>query len=186
MVATFLSGAALHAQGLPNGDFESVPFLNGWSSAGTIVPFGGLAPDSARAVWLASSGTARVGQNVTWGSEWYLDFYFAITNTASRAFSLLINVGSDAANASTATVNLRCQAGQFNAYAAGSWGADLGLGTVLPSQDANGDLDFDDAGDTRNVYRLRMTGTSGARPPRATTSRCPPQTSRTSPSLSPT
>jgi hypothetical protein len=158
VAAAILKSASLHAAGLPNGDFEAEPFLTGWSTAGTVVPFGGLAPGSTRSAWLASSGTARVGQNVTWDAEWFLDFYFAITNTANRSFSLLINVGADAANSGAATINLRCQSGVFNAYSAGSWGSDLGLGMVTPSQDANGDGDFGDAGDTRNVYRMRLTG----------------------------
>jgi hypothetical protein len=158
VAGAILHHALLHAAGLPNGDFEAAPFLTGWSTAGTVVPFGGLAPGSTRSAWLASSGTARVGQNVTWDAEWFLDFFFAITNTANRSFSLLINAGADAANSGAATINLRCQAGQFNAYSAGSWGNDLGLGSVAPSLDANGDGDFDDAGDTRNVYRMRLTG----------------------------
>lgn len=158
LASVLLNVTSLQAAELSNGDFESAPFLTGWSVAGTVTPFGGLAPNSTRSARLASSGTARVGQNVTWGSEWYLDFYFAISNSTNRSFSLTINVGADAANSGSATVNLRCQSGVFNAYSAGSWGNDLGLGTVLPSHDANGDGDFDDAVDTRNVYRMRLTG----------------------------
>lgn len=156
--AALLHGASAHSAGLSNGDFESSPFLAGWSSAGTVMPFAGLAPNSTRSARLASSGTARVGQDVTWEAEWYLDFYFAIPNTPNRSFSLLINVGADAANSGAATINLRCQSGVFNAYSAGSWGNDLGLGVVAPSFDANRDGDFNDPGDTRNVHRMRLTG----------------------------
>ena len=156
--AALVHSAALRAEPLPNGNFEADPFLANWVTAGTVLPSGGLAPGSVRAAWLASSGNARVGQDVAWGAEWFLDFYFAVTNTTGRAFSLLINTTVDAANTGTATVNLRVQSGQVNTYSGGSWGADLGLGTVLASIDANGDRDFNDPGDTKNIYRMRITG----------------------------
>lgn len=154
---------ALFAVTLPglavvNGGFEQSPFTNGWSLAGKVIQVQGLHQGSESAAWLAGSGTTRLGQNVTWQQDWFLDFYFALTNTSNRAFSLLINVAADAVNVGTATINLRYQAGQFNAFASGDWGPDLGLGSLLPSTDSNGDGDLADASDMSHIYRFRVTG----------------------------
>lgn len=154
-------------EALSNGDFEDRRFLAGWLAAGTVQPFAGFAPDSARAVRLASSGDARLGQNVATAADWQLDFYFAITDTTNRAFALYINAGGEATNTGVAAVNLRYQAGCFNAYFNGTWGGDLGLGRLLPSVDVNGDGDFNDPGDRKNIYRFRLIardwGTPAAR-----------------------
>ncbi|MCX6896392.1 MAG: hypothetical protein NTZ16_13025 [Verrucomicrobia bacterium] len=166
-IPCFITSSLLHlvlATNLPfachaisNGDFEAEPFLTGWISAGDIKPFAGFAPGSVRAVRLATPGVTRLGQNITLSADWQLDFYFAITDTTNRAFSLYVNAGGDAADASAAAANLRYQSGQFQAYTNGSWGGDLGLGNLFPSLDANGDGDFNDPGDEKNIYHFCFT-----------------------------
>lgn len=158
MAALALMLAPLACTAVVNGGFEQAPFTNGWQLAGRVVQVPGLNESSQRAAWLAASGTTRLGQDVTWQQDWFLDFYFAITNTSNRAFSLFINVAGDAVNVGSATINLRYQAGQFNAFAGADWGPDLGLGALLPSTDSNGDGDLTSPSDVRNVYRLRITG----------------------------
>ena len=146
---------------LTNGNFEADPFDSGWVQLGAT-PFGGLAPGSTRA---ASFPTlSRIGQDLAGASaataNWQLDFYFAVQNTTNRAFSLSVTTTPGSANnTNVATINLRYQSGQFNAFSANSWGSDLGLGTIAHSTDANADGDFDDPGDVKNVYRMRLTGT---------------------------
>ncbi len=161
LVATLALGLALPAASaqslLTNGDFEADPFDTGWDQLGSTV-FGGLAPGSTKSAALGA--VHRIGQNLTGVSpNWQLEFSFAIKNTTNRAFSLFVNNTGNAANGSAATINLRYQSGQFNTFAAGSFGSDLGLGTVDFSNDANSDGDFDDVGDVKNVYRMRITGT---------------------------
>jgi hypothetical protein len=143
---------------LNNGNFEADPYDNGWVQLGAS-PFGGLAPGSTKAATFGSAN--RIGQNLIGPSaNWQLDFYFALKNTTNRAFSLFVTTTPNSANdGNVATINLRYQTGQFNTFSGGSWGSDLGLGTVDYSTDANADGDFDDAGDVKNVYRMRVTGT---------------------------
>ena len=132
---------------LENGDLEAEPFLSGWVSTANVPPFAGLAPSSTKSAML-SGGGQRIGQNLaSFAADWYLDFYFAIRDAgANRAFSLMINQAGATDNVNAATINLRYQSGQFNAYAAGSFGSDLGLGTVDFSADANNDGDFAESG----------------------------------------
>jgi hypothetical protein len=150
---------------LVNGDFEAEPPLDGWLISSNAVAFGGLAPNSTRAVVLEGSGQ-YLGQNPPYAApDWYVDFYFAVRDAgANRAFSLLVNQAADGDNVSAATINLRYQSSQFNTYASGSWGTDLGLGTIQFSKDANADGDLNDAGDIKNVYRMRVTGHSWGMP----------------------
>jgi hypothetical protein len=141
---------------LTNGDFEADPFDTGWTQAGAGV-FGGLAASSGQAAGLGP--LSRIGQDLSGpGPDWQLDFYFALRNTTDRAFSLFVNTAGDAANTGAATINLRYQSGQFNTFGGGTFGSDLGLGTVTFSSDANGDGDFDDPGDVKNIYRMRLSG----------------------------
>lgn len=163
LTLAFLTAAPASAQDLlTNGNFEADPFDSGWVQLGAS-QFGGLAPGSTKAV--AFPTLSRIGQNLTGASaataNWQLDFYFAVKNTTNRAFSLFVNTTANSANnTSVATINLRYQSGQFNTFSGplNAWSSDLGLGTVAFSTDANADGDFDDAGDVKNVYRMRLTG----------------------------
>lgn len=159
LLASLAAAVPLHAQQdlLANGNFEADPFDTGWVQLGAV-PFGGLAPGSSRAT--AFPTLSRIGQNLTGATaDWQLDFYFAIRNTTNRAFSLAVTTTpGSAGNTNVATINLRYQSGQFNTFSANSWGSDLGLGSVDFSSDANDDGDFDDPGDVKKVYRMRITG----------------------------
>ena len=161
LAATALAaGNTLTAQNLLlNGDFEATPFSDGWLLSAGVVQFGGFAPNSIQAAALVGTGQ-RIGQNfATRGPDWYLDAYIAIRDAgANRALSLMVNQAANGDNVNAATINLRYQSGQFNAFAAGSFGSDLGLGTMAFSVDANADGDLNDPEDTRNVYRIRLTG----------------------------
>jgi hypothetical protein len=160
LALALLTAAPAAAQDLlTNGNFEADPYDNGWAQLGAT-QFGGLAPGSTKAV--SFPALSRIGQNLTGASaNWQLDFYFAVKNTTNRAFSLSVNAtANSAANTSVATINLRYQSGQFNTFSGplNAWSSDLGLGSVAFSTDANNDGDFDDAGDVKNVYRMRLTG----------------------------
>ncbi|MBP8259812.1 MAG: hypothetical protein KA118_09140 [Verrucomicrobia bacterium] len=165
LAAMWIGSGLSHAQNvLYNGDFEADPFLDGWTVSTNVVSFGGIAPGSTTAAMLVGAGQ-RAGQTMVVWSDWSLDFFFAIRDAgANRAFSLLINQVAGPESVSAATINLRYQSGQFNTYAAGAWGSDLGLGTINPSIDANGDGDFNDPGDAKNVYHMRITGAAWGLP----------------------
>ena len=136
---------------LTNPDFESTPFSTGWTLTGAPVSITGIAPGSLKGVRFSTSGQA-MRQTVTWPADWFVECYFATRVTTARAFSVIIDAG--ASNA----INFRYENGAFAAFNGSGWSALNALGTVTPSVDANGDGDLADAGDTRNVYRLRITG----------------------------
>ena len=139
---------------LTNGDLEADPFNLDWTILTGTSQFGGLAPGSTKSAALAP--LERLGQSVIGAqSNWQLDFSFAVKDTPNRAFSLFVCTTT---NPDVATINLRYQSGQFNTFGGGTFGSDLGLGTVAFSNDANADGDFDDAGDIKNIYRMRITG----------------------------
>lgn len=146
---------------LYNGDFEADPLFDGWVLSENVLQFGGLAQGSTRSAILEGQGQ-RIGQDLPYGgTDWYLDFFFATRDAgANRAFSLLVNQAASADNTGAATINLRYQTAQFNTFAEGNWGTDLGLGTIQPSNDANSDGDLNDSGDSKFVYRMRITGHS--------------------------
>ena len=139
-----------HAQTpLTNGDFETSPFATGWTNAGAISS-PGFAPGSTQAARFTGSGQS-LKQSVSWNADWHLETSFMVRQTSNRQFSLIIGTGS-----ATSALNLRYQDG-WQAFS-GGWGTAFPLSNVLPSIDQNGDGDCDDAGDTKNVYRLRVTG----------------------------
>jgi CotH kinase protein/Lamin Tail Domain len=139
------------ASALTNANFEATPFSAGWTSTGVPAGVAGIAPDSVRGVRFTAGGQA-LRQAVAWPADWYVECFFAIRSTTARAFSLIIEAG--ASNA----VNFRYEAGAFAAFNGTGWSALGALGAVTPSIDANGDGDLADVGDTKNVYRLRITG----------------------------
>jgi hypothetical protein len=143
------------AQMLVNPDFEATPFDSGWVTGTYVIRQGGFAPGSANAVRLVGEGQ-RIGQNLVCSRDWFLEAFFAVGDTATEneVFSIYVNTISDIFNAGATRFRLRYQNGQFTTGASGL----PDLGTLLPSVDANADGDLDDAGDTRNVYRLRITG----------------------------
>ena len=147
----FLAFAAGHATALTNPDFEATPFSSGWTVTGAPVAVAGIAPGSTTGARFTASGQA-LAQTVAWPADWHVECWFAIRSTTTRAFSLIFN-GSGGT-----MLNLRYEAGSFAAFNGASWTALPALGTVTASVDANADGDLADAGDTKNVYRLRVTG----------------------------
>ena len=144
------------AQMLLNSDLEAAPFAQGWVTGSNVVRQSGFAPNSSQAVRLVGEGQ-RLGQNVVSSSDWHLEAYFAVADSAgttNEAFSIYITTISDIFNTGASRLRLRYQEGQFW-YAGGVLPE---LGTLRPSLDANGDGDFNDPGDRKNVYHLRITG----------------------------
>lgn len=143
---------------LINPDFEASPFDLGWINNGAVVT-SGIAPGSSQGARFTNSGQS-LKQLVDWSADWHLEFSFMIRATPNRQFSLIFETGPG-----NPALNLRFQNG-WQAFS-GGWGVPLPLGSVLPSIDQNNDGDCDDAGDTKNVYRMRVTGhgwgTTGAR-----------------------
>jgi hypothetical protein len=136
---------------LTNPDFEAAPFSSGWTVTGAPVSVTGIAPDSLKGVRFTASGQA-MRQTVTWPADWFVECYFATRVTTARALSVIIDAGT--VNA----INFRYENGSFAAFNGASWSTLPALGTVTASVDANADGDLADAGDTKNVYRLRITG----------------------------
>lgn len=166
---------------LLNPSFEETPFDTNWFDVFNSVPAGVgaqampgllLGAGETTGAWL-NRNNVYLGQdlidsslNLEAAPDWYLDFYLAITNdSVDRDFILMVNVGATCAQAIGASyncINLRYQVvggvGQWNAYGSGSFGSDLGLGSMSPSIDANGNGSLNDPGDTKNVYHVRLTG----------------------------
>ncbi len=143
-----LAGSAF---ALTNPNFESVPFSSGWSLTGSPVSSAGIAPGSVTGVRFTGSGQAMV-QSVTWPADWHLECYFAIRQTTARAFALSFG------GTGGVIVSLRYEAGAFAAFNGSSWSSLPALGTLAASVDANNDGDPNDLSDTKNIYRLRVTG----------------------------
>jgi hypothetical protein len=141
------------ALALTNPKFESSPFSTGWTVVGAPVVTPGLVAGSTQGARFTASGQS-LAQNVTWGAEWSLENYFAIRSTTARAYSLILAIGGQNG------INMRYEGGAFAVYngPTTSWITLPALNTLLASTDANGDGDLDDAGDTKNVYRIRVTG----------------------------
>ncbi len=146
-----LSGSAL---ALTNGNFEATPFSTGWTLVGAPAAMPGIAPGSLQGARHTATSQAMT-QTVAWGAEWSLENYFAVRSTTSRQYSAIIALGGQ-----TTGINLRYEAGAFAVFNStlSSWISLPTLGTLLPSTDANADGDLADAGDTKNVYRIRVTG----------------------------
>lgn len=142
---------------LTNPGFEMPDTLADWAQSGTVMEVAGLAQGSTKAVVLYSD--ALLGRtNMAVPSTFQLEFRLAVQDTAGQAFMLWLKTypGFDSLNP---FFYLRYNAGQFNVVtdiSAGLWSGDLGLGSLEPSVDANGDGGLSDQEDTRNVYRLRL------------------------------
>jgi hypothetical protein len=150
-IAAVFCGASLSSAALTNGGFEASPFSTGWNVTGAPVVSLGLVAGSAQAARFSGSGQA-LAQNVTWAADWYVDCYFAVRSATGRQFSLIVYNGMNS------LVNLRYEAGAWATFNGTAWVSEPSLGTLLASTDANGDGDLDDAGDVKNVYRMRLAG----------------------------
>ncbi len=148
IASAILSGPVL---ALTNPDFEAAPFSSGWTVTGAPAAVAGIAPGSTTGARFTASGQA-LAQTVVWPADWHVECYFAIRSTTARAFSLILN-GSGGT-----MLNLRYEGSGFAAFNGSSWTALPALSAVTASVDANADGDLADAGDTKNVYRLRITG----------------------------
>jgi len=88
-------------------------------------------------------------------SDFVIDVDFAFIETENRQLNMLLtepDAGVDG------RLNLRLQGGVFDAFQ-GGWNNVLTPSPALqPSVDVGGDGSLDDPGDTKNVYRLRLTG----------------------------
>lgn len=151
-----LLGSACCALALTNPTFEATPFSTGWTVVGAPVATPGFVSGSTQGARFTASGQSLT-QNVAWSSEWSLENYFAIRSTAARAYSLIISFGGQNG------INLRYgEGGNFAVFSGqgAGWIAQPALGAVAASVDGNSDGDLLDAGDTKNVYRIRVTGHS--------------------------
>lgn len=150
-LAAVFCGASLSSAALTNSGFEASPFSTGWNVTGAPVVSPGLVAGSAQAARFSGSGQA-LAQNVSWGADWYVDCYIAVRSATTRQFSLIVYNGTNS------LVNLRYEAGAWATFNGTAWVSEPALGTLLASTDANGDGDLDDAGDVKNVHRMRLTG----------------------------
>ena len=141
-----------HVSALTNGNFQAAPFDAGWQRVGAAQQTEGFALGSSQGAQFTAAGQ-YLRQTVAWGAEWHLDYWFMIKATGGRRFSLIVETGG-----TTSTINLRYESGGWYTYAAGAWGSALPLGSVTESIDQDNDGDLDGAGDTKNVYHMRVTG----------------------------
>lgn len=138
---------------LTNGNFEAAPATSGWTLTGAPVVSDALAPNSTQGVRFTATGQALAQTLAGWGADWFIECYFAVRATTSRAFSLGVYGGA------AIGLNLRYENGGFATFDGSGWGTNLAaLGTLEPSIDADGNGSLEDPGDAKNVYRLRVTG----------------------------
>jgi hypothetical protein len=145
---------AARAYALTNSYFESTPFSTGWTIVGAPVVTPGFVTGSTQGTRFTASGQS-LAQTTTWGAEWSVENYFAIRSTTSRAYSLILGIGGQNG------INMRYgEGGNFAVFSGqgAGWIAQPGLGALLASTDANANGSLNDAGDTKNVYRIRVTG----------------------------
>jgi hypothetical protein len=146
-----LASPAVHGA-LTNANFEVSPFNSGWNVTGSPVAFSpGLLAGSNQGARFSATGQA-LNQSVTWGADWYVDFYAAVRSTTSRQLSLIVS------GSTGNMVNLRYEAGMFATFNGTAFVSEPSLGGLTASIDANNDGDLEDAGDTKNVYHIRLTG----------------------------
>ena len=151
-----LLGSPCRSLALTNANFEATPFSTGWTVVGAPVVTPGFVSGSTQGARFTTTGQSLT-QNVTWGAEWWVENYFAIRSTASRAYSLIIGIGGQNG------INMRYgEGGNFAVFSGqgAGWIAQPGLGALVASVDANADGDLLDAGDTKNIYRIRVSGHS--------------------------
>jgi hypothetical protein len=156
----------VEANRLTNGEFEAASgsfSLAGWGNVASVASVhDSLVSGSTKAVFLDSSTNGRLEQTAAApASEWTFDLFFATDNGNGtgddRGLNLVLDQGSAQGSGQ---INLRVNgAGSVQIYQDGpGWQTLGGLGTVAFSEDANGDKDFVDVGDTLNVYHLRLLG----------------------------
>lgn len=116
----------------------------------------GLVAGSAKAVHIAGGSAIRDTFGAPAGN-FVAETYFAVRDTTLRAF----NINLYGATGTTGPVlNLRYEASKWEAYST-VWNTliDMTSSPLVPSVDANSNLSLDDPGDTKSVYKLRITGT---------------------------
>ena len=154
----YLSGDEI----LTNGGFEAAPATTAWVSSGTVAPVASLTGTPGTAVSLAGPGTGgpatNLGQAVAGSSDWQLTFDLALPPITGRVFQLYLHNFGEPTRLDGMAVNLRYENGTFSLLSDATWIDLPQLGSLVPSLDANADGDFDDAGDEKNVHRLRLTG----------------------------
>jgi hypothetical protein len=160
VVAT-LCGTIAEAQAVEwivNGNFEdaSGTFPNGWTiTANPPGTTSGLAGTTSAAVMRPDILGGRITQsNLDAGPEWQLDMYFASAmppTVDDRSLQFVVDT-------SDGLINMRVNGGgSVQAFDGAVW-QDLIAGGVAFSTDTTNDGDFDDAGDTQHVHRMRILG----------------------------
>lgn len=167
-----LSSMATGSVLISNGDFEANPYDELWGIGGNgaVAQHAGITAGSTQAARIASG--AILFQNLPGqgqpgnpnAADFVIDLYFSGTVGSTGSPTRFFNMGVwnfDGAFASSApAINLRVStSGQVQAFngSSNSW-QNIGTLSASPSVDGNADSDLEDAGDTLNVHRLRITG----------------------------
>ena len=115
----------------------------------------GLVAGSGNGVHIANTAAIRNTLAAS-PSDFVVESYFAVRNSADRAFNLVLEAADR--DPVLFLLNLRYQGNRWEAYS-GTWQTviDMTSNPLATSNDANGDSDLEDAGDTKAVYKLRVT-----------------------------
>lgn len=139
----------------PGSDFDSFALWEelGTANASRDVP--GLVDGSTKAVHLASGSAVRNTFGAPVGN-FMIEMPFAVRDTTVRAFNLNLH---GTAGPNNAALNIRYEASKWEVYST-TWNTiiDMTANPLSPSIDANGNLSLNDAGDTKNIYKIRLTG----------------------------
>ncbi|NNC87814.1 MAG: hypothetical protein HKN82_05050, partial [Akkermansiaceae bacterium] len=149
---------------LPNWNFEVGGFDTTLNTDTFAAWTEGTAPASALAVPGLIAGTSTAvrldpGTEVAAlfaapANDFEVEFVAAYEDSGGRDFNFFVR-GQDASQA-----NIRYEGGVFSAFnSATSWEPIITV-AVPASIDGNGDGDLEDGGDTKNLFRVRFTGTA--------------------------
>lgn len=161
--------ASVNGQVAISDGFESGGFQPGWATTSgvSIRSGGGASNTQMRAVleaYNAASGRelgARFDSVAPDGArDFYVDFYFRVTNTTQRQFNLHVSDSTGTVDSGKATINLRYQSG-WAAYNT-AWQPISGLGAVTPGQWHRLRLVGRDWGTPSARYDLQLSDAGGS------------------------
>ena len=138
-----------------NTDWDTFLFWDEYANANLSKDMPGLVDGTGKGVYIGNTAAIR---NTFGGSasDFVIETYFAVKSTTDRAFHLQLEAADR--NPALSLLNLRYQDNRWDVYS-GTWQTiiDMTAAPLATSNDANGDADLEDAGETKAVYKLRFT-----------------------------
>jgi hypothetical protein len=137
-------------------DWDTFAFWDEFTGTNLSKDMAGLVEGSPKGVHIAPGAAIRNTFGAPAGN-FIVDTWLAVRDTTVRAFNL--NLHSQAGTGGP-VLNLRYEGLVWSAYNGSAWIPVIDMSEIplATSEDSNADLDINDAGDTKNVYKLRLVG----------------------------